>query len=113
MIPRVFLLTGALLTLSLLGGAGCASVCDTYCEATVDTIEDLGCLTEWGVSWEDQNYESKEDYTAHCQAAYAAQLADASDLSADAAGEVRQECSDKLDDLDSADDCSVIAVADF
>jgi len=113
MIPRVFLLAGALLTLSLLGGAGCGSVCDSYCETAVDTIEDLGCLTEWGVSWEDQNYESAEYYLQHCQASNAAQLADAAENSAEAAGDVRQECSDKRDDLAAADDCSVIAVADF
>jgi len=102
-----------LLLATLLGASGCARECDDYCQATVDAIEELGCLDEWGSSWADQGFEDVDAYLEHCQANHGARLDDAREISPEAADDVLGDCADLRDAADGADDCSAIATADF
>ena len=104
---------GILLGAALLGMSGCGKECDDYCQATVDAIEDLGCLDEWGIAWEDLNFEGAEAYLDHCQTFHQALLDDAREISPEQGDDVLDECADLRDQAAGADDCSVIAVADF
>ena len=103
----------ATMWVAAVAGTGCGRVCDAYCEEAVATIEDLGCLSEWGVSWEDQNYADAAEYLEHCQAHFEARIQDAGATSEEAADSVREDCSDLLNGIEGAEDCGVIAIADF
>lgn len=102
-------------TMAMAFGLGCSDVCDTYCEVTVDKIVELGCMTagEWNTSWDAQGYEDSDDYLEHCQADKAAIYQDAKEQSDAAAADVRQTCSDKLDEASEADSCGVLGDAGY
>ncbi len=94
--------------------AGCTNVCDDYCQATVDKIADLGCMSsEWGTTWEDQGYADEEDYLQHCMDDFDAQYSDAREESDAAAQEIRANCSDKLEETDAASNCDDLAAAGY
>ncbi len=107
----VVLILGMVVTI----GVGCSDVCDSFCAATVDKIETMGCMSsdEWNTSWTSLGWEDSQDWLEFCQDTYAAQLKDAKEESGDAAGEIRQTCSDKLDETEAAESCDDISVAGY
>ena len=110
---RVLGWMAATMWIAVLAGTGCDRVCDAYCDEAVATIEDLGCLSEWGVTWEDQNYADATEYLEHCQAHFQARIQDAGAASDGDSDDVQEECSDLLANAQGAEDCSVIAIADY
>lgn len=108
---RVSILTTILGALAL--AAGCTNVCDDYCQATAEQIADLGCWAEWGTTWEDQGYADEQDYLDHCMGDFDAQYQDAREESDSAAQQIRQNCSDKLEETEAAINCDDFSVAGY
>ncbi len=95
----------AVVAMGLLG-AGCANPCDAYCDGTLTKIEDLSCLDVWGTTWEDQGFADDEDYRTRCVETYDQREADAWAESPEVREDLRQGCSDALDELEGVEDCS-------
>lgn len=87
---------------------GCTSPCDTYCDVTVEKIQDLNCMDVWGTSWEEQVYEDEADFVERCVATFDQRMADAGAVSPEARDDVEQGCSDALGELDGVEDCSAV-----
>ena len=101
------------LVLGTLGSVGCSDVCDAYCDATVDKIVELGCWEVWESTWADQGYDDQDGYLTHCKDTFDATYKDARENSDSAAADVRQTCSDKLDETDAAEGCEDVAIAGY
>jgi len=102
-----------LIGIALMCAVGCDRACEDYCGEVTAAIEDLGCLTEWGVTWEDQNYADSDAYLEHCQAHFDARIQDAGAASPEDADAIVEECADLLEAVTGAEDCTSIAIADF
>ena len=87
---------------------GCTSPCDTYCDATVEKVRDLGCMDVWGTSWEEQSYEDEAEFLERCVATFDQRMADAGAVSAEARDDVELGCSDALGELEGVEDCSAV-----
>jgi len=110
---RILVSSFALMAMLALAGTGCSDVCDAYCDATVDKIGELGCWEVWGTGWSDQGYEDDADYLGHCKDTFQATYQDARENSDSAAADVRQTCSDKLDETNAAESCDDVALAGY
>jgi hypothetical protein len=96
----------AMVAIVVLGG--CSSPCETYCDVTVEKLQDLNCMDVWGTSWEEQSYEDEADFLQRCVATFDQRMEDAGAASAEAAEDVEQGCSDALGELEGVEDCSAV-----
>jgi len=103
----------ATLWIAVVVGTGCDRPCDAYCDEVTAAIEELGCLSEWGVSWEDQSYADADDYLEHCQTHFEVRVQDAEAVSMEDADAIRGECSDLLREVGGAEDCAAISIAAY
>ncbi len=94
-----------LLLIVSLFAPGCANECDTACSAQADYFE--RCLDTWGTTWEENSYDSKQDYLARCRAVYGDQL-DAEDEGTDEYLELLAICDGNLARAESDTDCETL-----